>query len=346
MTKENFDELTTKHRKILNSLIELYISKSEPVGSKTIAESYLLDLSSASIRNYLEEMERLGYLYKPHTSAGRIPTEKGYRFYISELLKRVEDKDRELDFFKRKFDELHNDVSEFLKYLTHFIADFTKKTAIVMLPKIDVKRPKTIEFVKVAKKRVLIVTVYDYGILENKIIDTEEDLSQDLLVKFSNYINERLSKNEGLDLIRNTLLSEMKMLKELFDKIFESIEKTIEDRLLLIDGQDNLLDFPEFSKVEDVKKIFKTFKEKAKFVDLLTKSLDKNGVQVYIGEDLSLGLDKAAVILSPYGSGYNVIGGIGVFGPMRMDYGNVIPFLISTARFMDKIIGKSSLKTF
>ncbi len=320
----------------MNYLIELHIFKSEPVGSKTIIENYPIDLSSASVRNYLEEMEKMGYIYKPHTSAGRIPTDKGYRFYISEMLKKTQDQTLEIDFLKRKLDELKGNVHDFLKYLAQFIADFTKKTAIVMLPKIDVSKPKKIDFIKVSKNKTLVVTLYDYEVLENKIIETNEDINQELLNRFSNYINDRLAKHESIELIRENLLSEMRHLKDLFDRIFFNLQKAIEERHLLIEGEDNLLDFPEFSQVEDIKKIFKTFKEKAKFVELLTKSLDKKGVRVCIGDELSTELNKAAVVLSPYGSDFT--GGLGVFGPMRMDYGNIIPFLVSTARFVDEII--------
>lgn len=308
------------------------------MGSKTISQNYIYDLSPASIRNYMEDMERLGYVYKPHSSAGRVPTEKGYRFYISELLKKVEDRENEIEILNRKFDELNNNISDFLKYLTNYIADFTKKTAIIILPKIDIKRPKTMDFVKVASNKVLVVTVYDFGVVENRIIDTKEDIEQDLLTKFSNYVNDNLAKNISLDAIRENVFSEMKALKELFDKTFKTIQQNLEEHLLLIDGQDYILDVPEFSEVEHLKKVFKAFKEKAKIADLLSKSLDKSDIKVYIGGELSLEINNAALILSPYSSGNNLTGGIGVFGPMRMDYYNLIPFLITTSKFMNRIM--------
>lgn len=336
--KEDYSDLNQKQKKILSSLIEHYISSSEPVGSKTISQNYIYDLSPASIRNYMEDMERLGYVYKPHSSAGRVPTEKGYRFYISELLKKVEDRENEIEILNRKFDELNNNISDFLKYLTNYIADFTKKTAIIILPKIDIKRPKTMDFVKVASNKVLVVTVYDFGVVENRIIDTKEDIEQDLLTKFSNYVNDNLAKNISLDAIRENVFSEMKALKELFDKTFKTIQQNLEEHLLLIDGQDYILDVPEFSEVEHLKKVFKAFKEKAKIADLLSKSLDKSDIKVYIGGELSLEINNAALILSPYSSGNNLTGGIGVFGPMRMDYYNLIPFLITTSKFMNRIM--------
>ncbi|MCX7991458.1 MAG: heat-inducible transcriptional repressor HrcA [Proteobacteria bacterium] len=338
MNKEDYSDLNNKQKRILSSLIEHYISQSEPVGSKTISQSYIYDLSPASIRNYMEEMEKLGYIYKPHPSAGRIPTEKGYRFYISELLKRLEDRDRELDFLKRKFDELNNNLTDFLKYLTNYIADFTKKTAIVILPKIDTKKPKTMDFVKIGERKVLVVTVYDYAVVENRIIDTKEDIEQELLIKFSNFINDKLSKRISLDEIRESVLLEMKTLKELFDKTFQTIQQNIEEHLLLIDGQDYMLDMPEFSQIEHLKKIFKAFKEKAKFAEIITRSIDRSDIKVFIGGELSLDINNVALILSPYSSADNLRGAIGVFGPMRMDYYNLIPFLFSTSKFMNEIM--------
>ncbi len=336
--KEDYCDLNPKQRKILSSLIEHYILRSEPVASKTIAENYICELSSASIRNYMEEMEMLGYIYKPHPSAGRIPTEKGYKFYISELLKRLEDRDKEIEILKRKFDELNNNVIDFLKYLTNFIADFTQKTAIVFLPKIDNKRPNTMDFVRVANNKVLVVTVYDFGLVENRLIDIKEDIDQGLLTKFSNYINDKLSKNLNVEDIREGIFSEMKALKELFDKTFQMIHESLGDKLLLIDGQEYMLDMPEFSQIEHLKKIFKTFREKAKFAEMLTKSLDRSDIKVYIGGELSLDINNAALILSPYSSCNNSMGAIGIFGPMRMDYNNLIPFLLSTSKFVNKVM--------
>lgn len=335
--KEDYSDLNPKQKKILSSLIEHYISKSEPVGSKTMSQNYIFELSPASIRNYMEEMERLGYIYKPHSSAGRVPTEKGYRFYISELLKKVEEKENEIELLKKKFDELNNNITEFFKFVANYIADFTKKTSIVVLPRIDIKKPKTIDFVKVGNNKVLVVTLFDFDVVENRIIDISEDIDQHLLTKFSNYINEKLAKNISLDMLKKNVLSEMKVLKEIFDKTFEKLQKNIEEHLLLIDGEDYMLDMPEFSEIEKLKKIFKAFKEKSKIAEIISKCLDKSNIKVYIGGELALDINNAALILSPYMSN-NSMGGIGIFGPMRMDYQKLIPFLVSTTKFLNNIM--------
>lgn len=333
--------LTAKQKEVLNSLIDIYIQKSEPVGSKTLAEKKIRELSPASIRSYLEEMEKMGFLYKPHASAGRVPTEKGMKYYVNELMNKLNDREEEFAFLKERLWEVHSNYRELLKFTSHLLASLSHQAALVLMPKLDHTSITAIDFIRVAYKKVLVVVVFKLGFVENKIIETEVDFNQKELTNYSLVINEMLGKGMSAHEIRDFILRQMRQLKELYDKLLEDISNSLQKQDIILEGQSNLFDAPEFSDVNEMKKIFRAFEEKSKIVKLLDKTLKTRGVITFIGrEDLSNELEGIAMVAAPYYGSDQTVGTIGVIGPMRMNYVNIIPLVGNVARLVSSFLKK------
>lgn len=337
---KNTHELTSRQKEILNHLIKHYISSKEPVGSKTIAEHYLNTLSPATIRNTMEEIEEMGYLYKPHTSAGRIPTEKSFKYFVSEILKNLNEKDREIELLQAEIDALKNEKDEIFSYITKMLAELSHQTAIMLLPQFNYSKVKALDFFKLSSNKILAVIILQPAFVEHKVIEIEEEFTQSQLSEYARYINNLLEKNLSLSEIREIFLTEMKQLKDLFDRMLERLELGVYKKSVIVEGQSNLLDTPEFSDVAEMKRIFKVFEEKGKILSLLDNSLKVGGIKIFIGSDLCEELENAAMVTVPYTDGSNKIGTLGVLGPMRMDYARILSLVISAANILSR-----SLKT-
>lgn len=312
---------------------------SEPVGSKTLAQNYINTLSSATIRSALEEMEKIGYLYKPHTSAGRIPTEKSFRFFISEILKQLNEKQSEIEALTKQLETLKEEQTEFFHKIAKLLADMTNHVAIMLLPRLDYKHIKALDFFKLSSKNLMVVILFEHGIVEHKVIEVEDNFTQEQLSDYAKYINVFLEKGFSLHQIKVHLLKEMKRLKQLFDKLLDSI-MTTSSKTVILEGQSNLFDIPEFSKVNEMKKIFKIFEEKSKIVTLLDSSLGTEGVKVFLGSELGEDLECAAMVAAPYEDGEHKVGTVGILGPVRMDYAKILPVVISVARLLSRNLSR------
>ena len=337
--------LTQKQKDVLTHLIDIYIKRSEPVGSKTIAQEAVKDLSPATIRNYLEEMEEKGLLYKPHASAGRIPTEKGLKYYVKELMNKIEEREEEFNFLKERLCQVHSNYKELLKLTSNLLASLSHQVALVLLPRPEPDSITAIDFIRVAYRKVLVVVVFKVGMVENKIIETDTDFTQKELTNYSLLVNEFLDKGMTPFEIRDYILREMKELRALYDKLLSSLKELVNEQDLILEGQSNLLDAPEFASIEYMKKVFKAFEEKSKIVKLLDKTVKTKGVIAYIGkEDLHNELDSVAIVAAPYYGTDNYAGSIGIIGPMRMNYSNVIPLVGTAAKLISNLLKEGMVK--
>lgn len=339
LEKDEFG-LTNRHKAILFYLIELYIARSEPVGSKTIAKEWMNNLSSATVRNYLEEMEEMGLLQKPHASAGRIPTEKGLKYYVKELMNKIEIKEKDLNFLDSYYRKLNN-LKDRLHITTHFLANVTHQAALVLLPRLEQAGISAIDFIKVSSHKILVVIVFKLGFVENRIIEVDNDFSQRELTNYAISINNLLEMGLSANEIREYILREMKQLKDLYEKLLENLSLYANSQDIIVEGQSNLFDSPEFANVKEMKRIFKAFEEKSKIVSLLDKTMRTNGVIAFIGsEDLNNDFDGIAIVAAPYYKNDRTLGTLGVIGPMRMNYANIIPIVGSAARFLSNVLNK------
>lgn len=321
-------DLDERKIKILKAIIKMYTETGEPVGSRTISKLPDLNFSSATIRNEMSDLEELGYILQPHTSAGRIPSDKGYRFYVNEIL----EEQAQLTEFKSDMLAKVNKLEVVLKQLAKIIAVNTNYAAMISGPNYNRTRIKFLQLSLMEDKKLLIVTVLDGNIIKNTIIDLEEDLSDADLLNINLSLNTHLT---GLR-IEDINIGVIRKLKEsaagdkyLMDRILAAIAGILEDEDLQIytSGTTNIFKYPELSDGEKAGKLIDAFEEKSKLREIFTdisESENKNGLQVYIGEEMPIQhMKDYSVVTANYEFGHGVRGTIGIVGPKRMDYEKV-----------------------
>ena len=331
----------------MNAIIKDYIETAEPVGSRSISKKGNIRLSPATIRNIMADLEDIGLITHPHVSAGRVPTEEGLRFYVNSILELrplAESEKRRINSF---LNESNHEVEDLLKNTSKMLAVVTEQAAIVSRPKSSSTIFKHIEFIKLRDNLILIVLVTQSGLIQNKIIEIENKISQPELDRLTQYLNEMLI-NLTLDQVKKKILEEMKRDKEDFDtlmsKALEISNQAVQDELdgeIYIEGRSNLMQYPEFSQIEILRKLFKAFEEKTILIRLLEKSTNASGIQIFIGSETEINeMDGCSVITASYTQGEYPIGTLGVIGPTRMNYDRVIPIVDYTAQVVSKILEK------
>lgn len=338
------DELSERNKKILEAIIEDYIITAEPVGSRAVTRRHGLALSPASVRNVMADLEEMGFLASPHTSAGRVPTDKAYRFYVDSLLtvRRIDKPEREL--IRKQYNAAGRDIGAILHETSRMLSSVSRYTGIVLAPRFSSTIFRHIEFVKLSGRRILTVLVAQNGSVQNRLIESEEEFATEDLVRMSNYLNELL---EGLPVaqVRTRILEEMKGEKALYDSLIARAlvlsEQTLEEEgaQIFIEGQTNIFEQPEFADVGRMKTIFRAFEEKGHLVDLLDRCINAQGVQIFIGAETHLNrMEGLSVVTSTYLTGKNTLGVLGVIGPTRMGYAKVIPIVDYTAKLVSRLL--------
>jgi len=337
--------LTERMKRVLETIIEDYILTAEPVGSRTISKKSSLNLSPASIRNIMSDLEELGLLSHPYTSAGRIPTERGLRFYVDSIVNIHELSDREQQEIRSRClghliegPDLFRETSRILSLSSHYLG-------IVWMPKMSSVVLQHIEFVKLRRHLVLAILVSTTGLVYNRIIEVEEDFYQSELDHLSDYLNSFLA---GLALyqVREKLFEQMRVAKNTYDGLLEQALKlgekavsSIDDADVFIEGTTNILNEPEFNNVSRMTDLFRTFEEKATMVRLLDKFMDPKGVQIAIGSENQVQeMETCSLVTSTYSCGGEGLGVLGVIGPRRMNYSRVIPLVDYTAKLLTEIL--------
>jgi heat-inducible transcriptional repressor len=335
-----------RSRRVLEAVILEYIKGGVPVGSRAIAKRYGLSVSPATIRNVMADLEELGLLYQPHTSAGRVPTELGLRVYIDAILKIQQLSIADREQIRRSYRGGASRVEGLLQETSKVLSSFSRQAGLVLTPRLSHTVFKRIEFVRLRTSMVMTILVSQAGIVHNTVFEIKEDISQEELDKYGRYLNDML-QDLALHQVKARLLEEMKKEKVLFDRLLskalelsqKALQENIENSELYIGGRTNLLDNPEFADVEQMRRIFNAFEEKSKIIDLLDKSMSAGGVNIFIGSESELlDMESVSFITSPYASGDEVLGTLGVIGPTRMDYSRIIPLVDYTAKLLSKML--------
>jgi len=337
--------LSERCQKILEIIIEEYISTAQPVGSRSITMHRSINLSPASVRSVMAELEDLGYLASPHTSAGRIPTEKGYRFYVDTLL-RVSDldsdsKDRiELHYRKRglQMADVLREASRVLSTVSHY-------TGLVMVPRLRSTVFRHIEFVKLSSRQLLAVFVTQSGLVQNRLITSDEDLTASDLEQITNYLN-RTMVGMSIQEAQVQIVIEMAQEKALYDILLQRAFKLSSAVLvdeshgdIIIEGTSHFLEQPEFADLQKMKSIVQTFEQKSILIELLDRSLHMQGVQVMIGSETEYTeLAGCSLITAAYSGKRGTLGTLGVIGPNRMPYSTIIPIVDYTASLLSRLL--------
>jgi heat-inducible transcriptional repressor len=345
MTADARDEaLGERAQQLLRTLVETYIRDGQPVGSRSLSRESGLQLSSATIRNVMADLEELGFVASPHTSAGRIPTDKGYRFFVDTLLQLRPLDEVAAAEMRRQVEASRDSSTDLIAAVSQLLSSATQLAGVVTVPRSRHPSITQIEFVALAENRVLVVLVYNDREVQNRILQLERRFSPDELKRASNFLNEQL-RGRTLREVHQEILRQLSEARAHLNEIMLeaiSVAQQVfegggeEDRLeYVIKGETNLMGAAELTNVEKLRRLFEAFNEKRDFLHLLDHSLKAEGVQIFIGHESGYQiLDDCSVVTAPYAAGNSVVGVLGVIGPTRMAYERVIPIVDMTAKLL------------
>lgn len=337
-------ELSERKYKILEAIIRNYLETGEPVGSRTISKYTDLNLSSATIRNEMADLEELGYILQPHTSAGRIPSDKGYRLYVDQMLA---DKEKEVEELKEMLLEKSDQMDRLLEQTAKALAVTTEYTAMVSAPK-GGNRLKFLQLSRVDSDHMLVVVVSEGNMIKNTIIEVDSELSDENILKLNILLNTHLNglAMEDINLAMITAMKQQAgihsdIIGEVIDAVAAAI-KNDEELKIYTSGTHNIFKYPELSDNTKASEIITSLEEKTVLRDIVTETLsgDKadSGIQVYIGEETPVeGMEDCSVVAATYELEEGMKGTIGIIGPKRMDYDKVIGTVKSMLHQLDDV---------
>ena len=345
-------ELDERKIKILNAIIRNYLDTGEPVGSRTISKYSDLSLSSATIRNEMSDLEEMGFILQPHTSAGRIPSDKGYRFYVDNLMK---EKDREVTEMKEFMIEHTERMERVLKQMAKTLAENTNYTAMITAPSCQRNKLKFLQLSQIDAEQLLAVIVLEGNLVKNKMLSTKEALDNETLLKLNILLNTSLNglSVEQINLGTIARLKEQagihgNIVSDILDALAEAIQEE-EELEIYTSGTTNILKYPELQDSQRASELLNTLEEKQQLVSLVNETLaseEETGIQVYIGEESPIGnMKDCSVVTATYRLGDGMQGTIGIIGPKRMDYENVVDNLKTLKVQLDTVFKKPDRKT-
>ena len=339
-------ELNERKLKILKAVIQNYLETGEPVGSRTISKYTDLNLSSATIRNEMADLEELGYIVQPHTSAGRIPSDKGYRLYVDMLM---QDKEQEVTEIKEQMLEKADKMDQLLKQAARVLANSTNYATMVSAPVSAKNRLKFIQLSQVDEEQLIAVIVLEGNIVKNQILKVDEELDSETLLKLNMLLNTTLN-GMAIDQISLGLIAKLKeqagihsgVISDVLDAVANVIQLE-QDMEIYTSGATNIFRYPELSDKQSAQEIISAFEEKQQLSELVTQTLssDSKGIQVYIGNETPVqNMKDCSVVTATYELGEGMQGTIGIIGPKRMDYERVMDTLKTLQTELDTIFNK------
>lgn len=331
---------------LLKALIEHYIRDGHPVGSNTLARESNLDISSATIRNVIAELERLGLVHSPHTSAGRVPTNKGYRLFIDNLVTIKPPPEMDVLNLAESIRK-ESDKKGVFEAASNILSGITKLAGVVSLPTHQRSILRQIEFVRISDDRVLAILVYSDRDIQNRMIYTSRPYSSEELQRLANCLNSEFLGKE-IKKVRAAIVKEMEETKanmdrimlhaiEMANKVFQQEDSGSHDFVMA--GELNLMSYEEMSDVNRLRQLFEAFNEKRSILQLLDNSLKAPGVQIFIGKESGFDvLDDCSLVTATYSANDQVLGALGVIGPTRMAYDRIIPLVDVTAKVLGTVL--------
>lgn len=343
-------ELDERKRKILKAIIKTYMETGEPVGSRTISKYADLNVSSATIRNEMSDLTDMGYIVQPHTSAGRIPSDKGYRLYVDALMKEKEDEIAEIrDLMIEKTDKM----DKVLKQVAKVLAANTNYATMISVPQYSGNKLKFVQLSRVNPLQLVAVVVSDNNVIHNQIIDLDEEMDDQTILKLNLLLNTNLNgvpiQDINLGMIAR-LKEQAGMHGEIVATVLDAVADTIhvdeEDMEIYTSGATNIFKYPELADKTKASELISTFEEKQQLVDLVKEHMsdtENTGVQVYIGDEMPIQtMRDCSVVTATYELGSGMRGTIGIIGPKRMDYENVVDSLKTLKVQIDALINKKT----
>lgn len=349
---EVISELDERKRKILKAIIQTYLETGEPVGSRTISKYTDLNLSSATIRNEMSDLEELGYIIQPYTSAGRIPSDMGYRLYVDELMK---EKEKETAEIKELMIEKTDKMEKVLKQVVKVLASNTNYATMITSPTYHRNKLKFLQLSRVGESQLLTVVVVEGNLVKNHIIDLTEPMDDETVLKLNLLLNTQLN-GISIEEINLAMISRLKeqagihsaVISSVIDAVAQAIAPDEEDMKIYTSGATNIFKYPELADTSKASELISAFEEKqalAEFVKDVAESeygSENTGIQVYIGNESPVKTMKdCSVVTATYDLGEGMQGTIGIIGPKRMDYENVMDNLKTLKNQLDNIFKKT-----
>jgi len=340
-------EISDRAQRLLKVLVERYIRKGQPVGSRVLARNSGMDLSSATVRNVMADLEEMGLIRSPHTSAGRVPTVQGYRLFVDSLLTVRELQEMEIRDLESRLRVRAGDPKKVLQSASSLLSEITSLAGVIMMPRQEQQALRQLEFLPLSNNRVLAILVLNEREVQNRILHTSREYSPSELQQAANYLNEAFAGKE-LRQVRDKLLREMRDDQESMNHLMvdaiemarkafaegEGENESAEGDYLLA-GETNLMSYAEMADMEKLRQLFEAFARKRDILHLLDQALTAQGIQIFIGEESGYQVfDDCSLVTAPYKMDGETLGVLGVIGPTRMPYDRVIPIVDVTARLL------------
>ncbi|MEY2919963.1 MAG: hypothetical protein RL261_1268 [Pseudomonadota bacterium] len=347
MSETPDDPLTERAQHLLRVLVESYIREGQPVGSRNLSRDSGLNLSAATVRNVMADLEEYGFVASPHTSAGRVPTDKGYRFFVDTLLRqrqRPDDAQMLSELNQRLEQEEDRDPKALVAVASQMLSSFTHLAGVVTIPRQPHQSLSQIEFLPLSENRVLVVMVINGRDVQNRIVHLERYYTAEELRRAANFLNQQFGGKE-LSQIRLDIVEELTQAGETLNQLMRDAIHVAQQAVgegkrqggpeYVLAGETNLMEFAELSNVEKLRRLFDAFTSKRDILHLLDQSLGAEGVQIFIGQESGYQiLDNCSLVTAPYALDNETVGVLGVIGPTRMAYDRVIPIVDVTARLL------------
>jgi heat-inducible transcriptional repressor len=340
---------TERQRTVLFTIVQDYILSGEPVGSRMVARKSGLGLSPATIRNIMSDLEEMGLITQPHTSAGRVPTDLGYRYYVDSLTTIPRLIGEDLTMISQSVPSKIDRIESLLEQMSSLLSQFSHHAGLVFAPRLSTTVFKQINFVSLKPQEVLAVLVSETGMTHSKVIELEEDVAQGKLTEMSNYLTDQF---EGLTLreVRAKVLETMAQEKAQYDALLEKSMDLYEQAFggvaeesegsIILEGTSNILNSPEIQRdIEKMRGIFQAFEDKSRLVRLLDRCLSSDDLCIFIGEESEIqGLDDLSVVSQSYRMGDRPLGALGIVGPKRMEYARVMALVDYAAKTLNRLL--------
>jgi heat-inducible transcriptional repressor len=354
-SRNQINNLGDRPREVFRSLVEAFLTSGEPVGSRTLSQRLPLALSPASIRNVMADLEAMGLLYAPHTSAGRVPTERGLRLFVDGMLQIGELAPEERSTIEQRISGSDRGLEDVLTQAATMLSGLSRCAGLMVAAKQDAATLKHIEFVNIGPGKALVVIVTEDGAVENRVIATPAGLPASVLSEASNYLNARL-RGRTLDTARDEILKELETERAELDVLTAKIvaeglatlstptsgSRAVDEKVLIVRGASHLLESMEAqSDLERVRTLFDDIERKNDLIRLLELAAEGDGVRIFIGSENRLfSLSGSSIVAAPYANAQGkVIGVIGVLGPTRLNYARIIPMVDHTAKVVGRLLG-------
>lgn len=342
--------LEARSEAILKTIVTEFIATGEPIGSRTISRKKGVDLSPASIRNIMSDLTEMGYITQPHVSAGRVPTDLGYRHYVDDVLSwpqniRVDEQVAIESLLRAAGLE----VRSLLRQSSSVLADLSQQAGVVTTATAPERQFRAIEFIKVADNRIVVLLVSASGLVQNKLIHDDDRTDQESLERYSRMLNDMLKDldlRQARERIEQELLHEKTLVDAALAKALRMGHVVLSsegDREVFIEGQTNILDEPEFANIEQLKALLVTFQEKSKLLKILDKTLQARRVQIFIGSEHGVGeIESCSIVAYPIHAAEALVASVAVVGPKRMNYPKVVALVDTTGKVLTRLLARAA----